>query len=139
MSWGIHPWRRLRALVHITLAWHDDGPMGLTDFEAGTISLRRGMSQAERRSTVLHECVHVERGPVPFGLVGKEEERVCRQVARELLPNVRAIADALAWADWDLVDAAEELWVDEDVLRCRLESMTHPAERAYMKQRFEEG
>lgn len=138
MSWGIHPWRRLRALAHITLVWHDDGPMGETDFEAGVISLRRGMSQAERRSTILHECLHVERGPVPMGLADKEEERVCRHTAQELLPDVRAIADALAWARWNLVEAAEELWVDVDTLACRLATMTHPAERAYMRQRFEE-
>jgi len=134
----MHPWRRLRELVHITLVWHDGGLMGETDYEAGTISLRRGMSSAERRSTIMHECLHAERGPVPMGLAAKEESQVCRIAARELLPNIKVIADALAWAEWDMEAAADELWVDEATLRCRLASMAPPAERAYMRQRFEE-
>jgi hypothetical protein len=104
-----HPWRRLRALSHINLLWHDGGPMGETDFVAGTISLRRGLNQAELRSTILHECLHVERGPVPM---------------------------ALAWAQGDVAAAAEELWVDEETLRDRLRFMTHPTERGYLARRL---
>lgn len=134
----IHPWRRLRALAHIRLLWHDGGDPGFTDFEAGTISLRRGMNQAERRSTILHEVIHVERGPVPETLGDREELRVCRIAAQQLLPDVRLIGDAMVWAQGNLHAAAEELWVDEETLYVRLRYMTHPAERAYMKQRIEE-
>jgi hypothetical protein len=132
---GVHPWRRLRELAHITLLWHDGGPMGETDFEANTISLRRGMTWAERRTTVLHECLHVERGPVLQSMYGREELRVEKETARLLLPDVHEIGDALAWA-YDLHEAADELRVDVDLLRTRLEHL-HPAERGYLKNRIE--
>lgn len=68
------------------------------------------MNQAERRSTIVHEVLHCERGPVPMGLAAMEERQV-RKIARELLlPDVRKIADALAWAHWCLETAAVELW-----------------------------
>jgi hypothetical protein len=100
--------------------------MGETDYVAGTISLRRGLDQAQRRSTVLHECLHVERGPMPMGLAAKEEHQVRKLAAQELLPSVVAIGDALAWSQGDLEGAADELWVDVHTLRDRLRFMTHP-------------
>lgn len=130
----LHPWRRLRDLAHVRLLWHDGGPKGVTNFAAQTISLRRGMTQAERRSTVLHECLHVERGPVLTTLAAREELRVEKETARLLLPDVHRVGDALAWAH-DLREAADELWVDEQLLRCRLEHL-HPAERGYLKRRL---
>lgn len=133
----IHPWHRLRALSHISLLWHEGGPMGETDFLAGTISLRRGLSQAALRSTLLHECLHVERGPVPMGLAAKEEQRVRRLTAEQLLPQVAQIGDALAWAQGDLAAAAEELWVDEAIVRDRLRFMTLPAERQALARRLD--
>ena len=50
-----HPWRALRALAHVTLVWHEGGPAGWTHFPTATISLRRGMTLAERRSTIAHD------------------------------------------------------------------------------------
>lgn len=132
----IHPWRRLRALTQFKLEWHDGGLMGDTDFTGSTISLRRGMTQAQRRSTILHECLHAERGPVPMGLAAREELRVRKHTAELLLPNVREIADAMAWAQGDIGAAADELWVDVGILRDRLRFMTHPSERAYLARRF---
>lgn len=134
----IHPWRRLRALTDVTLLWHDEGPMGETDFEAGTISLRRGMSWEERRCTVLHEVLHVERGPVTAGLADREELRVQKETARLMLPNVKAIGDAYAWAQGDDRATAYELGVDVDVLWTRMKYMTHPTERGYLARRFQE-
>ena len=134
----IHPWRRLRALAHIDLLWHDEGPMGLTNFAASTISLRRDLDQAQRRSTILHECLHAERGPVPMGLVAKDEVKVRKETAHLLLPDVRAIGDALAWSQGDMGGAAAELWVDAGILRDRLGFLTDPAERGYLARRFEE-
>jgi len=134
----IHPWRRLRALTDVTLLWHDDGPMGETDFEAGTISIRRGLTWEERRCTVLHEVLHVERGPVPGGLADREELRVQKETARLMLPSVKAIGDAYAWAQGDDEGAAAELGVDVDVLRTRMRYMTHPTERGYLARRFDQ-
>lgn len=132
----LHPWRRLRDLAHVRLLWHDGGPKGVTNFSAATISLRRGMTQAERRSTVLHECLHIERGPVLTTLAAREELRVEKETARLLLPDVHEVGDALAWAH-NLTEAADELWVDEQLLRCRLEHL-HPSERHYLRRRLED-
>lgn len=132
----IHPWRRLRDLAHVRLLWHDGGPKGVTNFAAQTISLRRGMTQAERRSTILHECLHVERGPVLTTLAAREELRVERETARLLLPDIEAVADAMIWAR-NLAEAADDLWVDEQLLRCRLTHL-HPAERGYLHRRMDD-
>lgn len=130
----IHPWRRLRDLAHVTLLWHDGGPRGRTNFQDQTISLRRGMTWEERRCTLLHECLHIERGPVLSTLEGREEERVRRETARIMLPNVREIGEALAWA-YDAHEAAQELGVDVFTLRYRLHHL-HPAERHYLRRRL---
>lgn len=131
---GGNPWRRLRALAHITLHWHDEhDPMGWTDF-TDTISLSRTLTWAERRVTVLHEVLHVERGPAPAWCEAKEERLVDREAARWLMPDVRAIGDALAWAH-TYAEAAEELDVDEALLRVRLRYL-HPSERHWLTRRL---
>lgn len=61
---GYDPWLHLSTCEGVTLTWHEEGPWGLSDFETRTISLRRGLSQAELRSTLAHELLHLERGPV---------------------------------------------------------------------------
>lgn len=132
----IHPWRRLRELAHVTLLWHDGGPAGLTRFAEQTISLRRGMSYAERRTTVLHECLHIERGPALSTLAGREEQRVERETARLLMPDIRVVGEALAWAH-DVAEAADELAVDVRALLTRLTHL-HPTERAYLTRRLED-
>lgn len=136
MTKAIHPYRRLRALEHITLESHEGGDLGETDFEKNTISIRKGLNQAARRSTCMHEVLHVERGPVPGGLIDREELRVRKEAARLLMPDIRVVGEALAWA-FDLDEAADELWVDVGTLRVRLQHL-HPAERAYLKRRLEE-
>jgi hypothetical protein len=136
MTGIIHPWRMLRKLTHITLLWHDGGDAGLTDHEAGTISLRRGMTQDERRCTILHECLHVERGPILDTLEDREELRIDRMVARLLMPDIKVVGEALAWSR-DLDEAAWELSVDQGTLVTRLHAL-HPTERAYLERRLSE-
>lgn len=131
-----HPWRRLRELVHVTLAWHDDGPMGLTTHSTATVSLRRGMTWEERRCTLQHELEHVESGPVPAGLREKDEERVRRLTALRMIPDIRPVGDALAWA-LSGEEAADELGVDLDVLTYRLRHL-HPTERGWLMRRLGE-
>lgn len=133
----IHPWRRLRGHEDVTLDWHEGGPMGWACFVTQTISLREGMSQAERRCTVLHEVLHIERGPVPAGLAAREELRVRKETARLLLPDVKQVGDVLAWAERDLEEAADELWVDVPTLKVRLRYL-HPAERGWLQRRLKE-
>jgi hypothetical protein len=135
MTTAIHPWRRFAELRHVRLLWHDGGEAGVTDFVDATVSLRRGMTQAERRTTVLHECLHVERGPVPVTLAEREELRVEKLTARLLLPDLEVVAAALAWTR-DLYEAADELWVDEQALRVRLEHLD-PREHAWLAARLD--
>lgn len=138
----VDPEHRLAVhLPHVRVLIHPNTPgarRGVANFVRQTISLRDGMGWALRRCVILHECLHLERGTVPRGLAAKEEQRVRRLTAQLLLPDVRAIGDAYAWAQGDDEGAAAELGVHVDVLRTRLRTMRHPAERAYLVTRFEE-
>lgn len=127
-----HPWRAFRDLTHIRLRWAvlPSGLYGYTDHAAGEVVIAEGLTQAERRCTIAHETQHVLRGPVLPSLRHREELRVDRASARLLLPDIRTIADALAWATTP-EEAADELWVDVDTLRCRVRSL-HPAERGFL-------
>lgn len=139
MTGGLNPWRRLRELVGWTLRRHDpavDSRMGVTRFAAREISLRADLNWEERRCTILHECLHAERGPVTNSLVAREELRVRRETALLLLPDVLAIGEAFAWAH-TVSEAAEELRVDVGVLLDRVGVLT-PAERAYLTERLED-
>lgn len=129
-----HPWRRLRDLPEVTLAWHDDGPDGWFCHDTMVLSIRRGMSQAERRSTVAHELQHVHRGRV-WAAWAAREEAACEVAAARDLIDLHKLGETLAWAHC-LAEAAEELWVDEQLLVARLSSL-HPTERAYLRKRLE--
>ncbi|WP_370291526.1 hypothetical protein [Nocardioides sp.] len=132
-----HPWRRLRALVDWTLCSHapaDDERMGVTRHAEKEISLRADLTWAERRCTVLHECLHAEHGPVLVAHLDRHEQAVRRDAARLLLPDVRAMGEALAWA-LSPEEAADELGVDLGVLEDRVRWL-HPAERHYLRRRL---
>lgn len=133
-----HPWRRFRALVDWTLLWVDlpDGMLGFTHHPTKTVVLALGMNQAERRCTIAHETEHILAGPPAPGLEGRDELRARRNAAQALLPDIRAIGDAMAWSQGCLHQAADELWVDVDTLRDRLRFLSHPAERAYLRRRL---
>lgn len=134
----IQPWHRLRALRGWELRWHrpeDDPDAGFTLFEDKVISLRTNLTWAERRCTLLHECLHAERGPTLVGVLGEREElRVRRETARLLLPSVADIAEVLAWTD-SVHEAAAELLVDDDLLRDRLRWLDKD-EHAYLGERL---
>lgn len=134
-----HPWRKLRALAEWTLriAPLPKGVMGETYWPTKTITLRPDLLQAERRCTIAHELTHIERGPVPVEpvLAAREELTVEKETARRLIP-IERLADALAWAHGDLHQAADELWVDVQTLRVRLEHL-HPSERHYLRRRLD--
>lgn len=132
----VHPWRLLHEAEHVLLDWHDGGPMGRAHYATDTISLRRGMSWAQRRCTVVHELLHLRRGVPARGWTDQDEERVRRDAARILLPDMHPLGEALAWA-LDEHEAADELGVDVPTLRNRLHHL-HPAERGYLKARLEE-
>lgn len=117
-----HPWRRLRELTHITLKWHDDGPMGKCKHSTQEVSLRRDLDQAARRAVLLHELEHLRRGPAVVGFVD-HDERATRDAAARLLIPLHALAEAMVWAVDDH-ELAAELWVDVHTVRARLEGLT---------------
>jgi hypothetical protein len=90
------------------------------------IALRADTSAAQRRCTLTHEIVHLERGVGDCGpWSGREELHVHREVARRLIP----IAD-LAAAVRDLggsaalAELAQLLDVDQETARLRLDLLT---------------
>lgn len=133
-----HPWRRLRELAEWTLEWaHLPGDVvGLTDWTRHTITLDRGLLQAERRSVLAHELEHVAREVAPLDPVlrAREESAVDQAAARRLIPLDR-LADALAWSHCH-DEAADELWVSPELLRVRLAHL-HPAELAVLRRHLQ--
>jgi hypothetical protein len=79
------------------------------------------LTQAERRTALAHELVHLE-----YGHEGCQDARteawVHQEAARWLVPLPRLV-DALVWSLSE-VEAAEELWVTPDLVRARLEGLT---------------
>lgn len=99
------------------MAWQEDGGERLGEVESPQpVGYRVGLASCARR--------------------GGEELRVRRLAARMLLPDIRKIGEALAWAH-TYTEAAEELWVDLDTLLDRLDSL-HPAELHYLRRRLAE-
>lgn len=113
-----------------------EGVLGYTDHADQRIVLEARQLQAERRSTLAHELAHAEAGPTldePWWRA-RDEVAAQRDAARHLI-GVHELGEALAWAH-SLAEAADELWVDADTLRARLDHL-HPSERAYLLRRLE--
>lgn len=102
---------------------------------ANVVRIATDLDYAERRCAIMHELIHDERG-IPHGDSPAEEVAVEREAARRLIP-VDALIDVARWA-LCCEEAAFELAVTEDLLLCRLSSMTHPADRAKWRAFVEE-
>jgi hypothetical protein len=90
------------------------------------IALREGTSAAQRRCTLAHELVHLERGIRDCGpWAAREEQAVHDEVARRLVP-VAALAAAIrdAGGSQDRGALAALLDVDQDTLQARLRLVT---------------
>lgn len=137
-----HPWRRFAGFTDWRLRWTDeleDGVWGRTLFSQRTVLLAHGLDQAERRCTIAHETQHIIRGPLPpearDGNRRREELAIDRLVGRLLIPDVQVLGEALTWARGDRAAAADELWVDTQLLEVRLSTLT-PAESAWLGARL---
>ncbi|GAB3622548.1 hypothetical protein GCM10027418_06300 [Mariniluteicoccus endophyticus] len=138
-----HPWAEFarHTAWELRFAVLPSGVWGLTCWKTRTVTLHSWLLQAERRCTIAHELLHIERGPLPRDpfLAEREEAIVRREAARRLIGIVE-LGDALVWAyaagSEDVAGVADELWCDEDTVRARLEHL-HPAERAYLVRRME--
>src|SRR5690348_12653544 len=97
------------------------------------IVLRAGTSSAQRRCTLTHELVHLERGLRDCGVwAAREELHVHAEVARRLIPIeqlVRALRDT---GPTDPACLAQQLDVDTETLSLRLQLLTD-AERARVR------
>lgn len=102
-----------------------EGRSGETDGR-GVIRLDHRLLQVERRCTLMHELIHLERGHEGACSDAVERE-VDREVARRLVP-FDALLEAARWAR-DANELAEELWVTPTVLAARFETLA-PRETA---------
>lgn len=121
-----HPWHLLRdrwPQVDVHYAPLPAGTWALSD--GRSIWLDDGLSQAERRCTLMHEIVHLELGQHTCQDEATERA-VHAEVARRLISWER-LRSGLLWAR-TVEELAEELWVDVETAQARLEHL-HPSER----------
>lgn len=122
-----HPWRVLRTQhsdVDVSCRCRlPDRIMGLQ--RGRRIWINWILTQVERRCTLTHELVHLERGPVPAEprARAREEKTVSELAARRLIP-IAALIDAYRWCPAGVpAELADELWVDIPTLRTRMASL----------------
>jgi hypothetical protein len=120
-----NPWRDLaERFPHVQVHIVDlpDDVLGEIHGSGEVILLRRGTSTAQRRCTLTHELVHLDRG-LPDDLtpwqLAREERSVEAEAARRLIP-AEALTKALRVAGSDERALAAELWVDLATLRARV-------------------
>lgn len=118
-----HPWRVLAVdWAHIDLQHRVDltpGRLGETDGRTW-IRLRMPMLQVERRCTLAHELIHLERGDTG-ACSPADEHAIDREVARRLIP-LAALIEGIRWT-LDPAELADELWVTDKILAARFERM----------------
>ncbi|MEJ9078803.1 hypothetical protein WKY82_10310 [Gordonia malaquae] len=119
-----HPWRWLRdhhADVDVTHAPLCHGRMA--ELDGARIRMESRLTQAERRCSLTHELVHIERRGREHPDPDVEEQIVELESARRLI-TVDQLADAFRWLrEPGLTDLAEHLWVDEPTAQCRMDHL----------------
>jgi hypothetical protein len=130
-----HPWRDLRdnwPEIEVRIEPMPSGLLG--ELRYPVIALRAGTSAAQRRCTLTHELVHLERGVRDCGRWAEREEReVHAEVARRLIAIdllVAAVRETGGSSDPALL--AGPLDVDRETVRIRLELVT-AAERTRIR------
>lgn len=116
------PWGALRRLTHIHISFirMPDGAPGRTD-GLRVIWLDNRLQQDQRRCTLTHELVHIERGHD-----GCQEPRIEYEVRAETarrLISIEALCRHAAWAS-SIDELAEDLWVTPEVVTDRFQSLT---------------
>lgn len=134
-----HPWRHLRDhFPHIDVHFVDLAPIGLLGrVTTHGIELHHNSGQSERRSTLTHEILHLERGPVPaHPHFAQREEQVVEELTARRMIRLPELVDAVLWCQGRTDDeAAEELWVDHDVLLTRIRTLTR-GERKWVERQL---
>lgn len=122
-----HPWRRFRdewGHIPLVLKRLDDDFHAVTDGSA--VWMDSELLQVERRCTIAHETVHLERGEHCAQDVAVEAR--ADRIAAGRLVSLEALTQALIWSD-DLEEVASELWVTPEIARARIDIL-RPAEVA---------
>jgi hypothetical protein len=115
------PWQHLGDLDGVAVLYHRDGEAGVADFESRTVSLRLGMSGAQRRVTLAHELIHLERGPACEGATARVDELLVEASAALRLIPATVLADLPALVAKHGRDAAAEfLAIDDHLLAVAL-------------------
>lgn len=123
------PWADLRQNwphVKVVIEPMTGDLLGEVRDDGQVIALRADTSAAQRRCTLAHELVHLERGILDCGpWLQREEDLVHAEVSRRLIPlaTLTAAIRALGGAD-DLAALAQWLDVDSETLAVRLSRMT---------------
>jgi hypothetical protein len=104
-------------------------------WQGETIWLCKSLTQAERRSTLTHELIHVDRGLAPIVLRAREERMVDVLAAQRLI-SLPDLLHGLQWTNNDY-ELAEELWTDVHTVRVRRQNLTQ-GERAWLADRVED-
>lgn len=114
------PWKVLHALTHVTLIWAPlIGRYGMTNGR-DKIYLHPEQLQVERRCTLTHELVHLERRHTN-ACHSTVENAVRRETARRLVTLDRLV-DAYKWSR-SLDEVADECWVTRETLLDRLDHL----------------
>lgn len=120
-----HPWRALDQHSGVVVSCRHQLPdhiMGVT--RGARIWLCRTLTQVERRCTLTHELVHVERGPLPADpRLAAREERTVDVVAARRLITVDDLAYGLRCHRDDPHALADLLWVDQSTLATRMATL----------------
>lgn len=132
-----NPWRHLRdQYPGVTVHTHRCLPDGTTGMQRPDIMwLDRRLLQSERRSTLAHEIIHLERGLVPDARWRGREERAVDTIAARRLVDLDELVDALLWTR-QRDELATELWLDAGMLAALVGSITD-AERAWIDAELE--
>lgn len=123
------PWADLRQNwphVKVVIEEMTGDLLGEVRDDGQVIALRAGTSAAQRRCTLTHELVHLERGIFDCGpWLQREEGLVHAEVSRRLIPlaDLAAAIRALGGAD-DRAALAQWLDVDSETLEIRLSRMS---------------
>lgn len=124
-----HPWGILRKLAHIRLSWvvMPGSVPGRTN-GVDNIWLDKRLDQVERRCTLTHELIHIERHHIGCQPASVELE-VCLETARRLIP-IEDLVNALRWSNRS-DELADELWVTSKVLADQMLALT-PREMEFL-------
>ncbi len=129
------PWADLRQnwpQVRLVIEPMTGDLLGEVRDDGRLIALRAGTSAAQRRCTLTHELVHLERGILDCGpWLQREEGQVHAEVSLRLIPLTSLIAAirGLGGAD-DTAAIAQWLEVDSETLAVRLSRIDRAERRA---------